>query len=108
MVRQLLPEKTEGRQHAVPRLRVGKIAALFRDAESSQTKTCGRDAGHLFAAVAPAHVEAVSHQAGLWIALLPKEEIVGLLQFVEEPVILIGKGRLCFPGAQQGHETDTT
>jgi hypothetical protein len=31
-----------------------------------------------------------------------------MLQFVEEPVILIGKGRLGFRGAQYGREADAT
>ena len=91
MRRQCSPKKRERRQHAQASVLVGDEAALLRDADRSQAKAGGGDAGH-DPRVRRARVAAVFNQARLRTGLLPEEEEIAAFKIVQELLILRRKG----------------
>src|SRR5271170_1700035 len=85
------PKKGEGRQHAQASVLVRDKAALVCNADGGKAKTGGGDAAH-HPGVVGARVAAVLDQAGLRIGLLPEIEKTGVLQIVQELLILRREG----------------
>src|ERR1700722_2552355 len=93
MCRQLLPKKIESRNNAQAGVLTGDQAALFCNADCSQSKTSGRDACH-DTGVFYSHVAAIFNQPGLRIGLLPEEEEGSMFKFIQKLLILLRKGGL--------------
>src|ERR1700722_2616013 len=90
---QLLPKKIECRKNAQTCVLMGDEAALFCDADCSQSKTSGGNAGH-DTGVLYAYVAAIFDQSCLRIGLLPEEEEGFVFKIVQELLILLRKGDL--------------
>src|SRR5271170_2208378 len=90
---QLLPKKIQCRKNADTCVLMGDEAALFCNADCSQSKTGGCNAGH-DTGVLCAHVAAIFDQSGLRIGLLPEEEEGFVFKIVQELLILLRKGGL--------------